>query len=299
MSIRDEPGINTRAALCDAIEEVTLDRHAPEARSESALDAVVREEPLGIEVDGTRLAVVMRTPGHDAELVLGFLVAERVIEGVRDVASLHAASLQLHPDGEDNVIRVLLREGLVIDVERMRRHLYAPSSCGVCGRTTVDGVLATAPPLDDETRFDAPFFAQLPDRLRALQEVFARTGGLHAAAIVTSDGEIAVLREDVGRHNAVDKVIGWAARSGLLPLSGHVLLISGRVSFEIVQKAVSARIPVVAAVSAPSSLAIALATKSRVAIVAFLRGASFNVYGARERVHRGSGTRQADATGGA
>jgi FdhD protein len=177
-----------------------------------------------------------------------------------------------------------LAEGITVDFERLRRNLYASASCGLCGKATIDAVLAVAPPLDDAARFPASFFAALPERLRAAQDAFSRTGGLHAAALVAPDGSFLAAREDVGRHNAVDKVVGWALRAERLPLAGHVLLVSGRVSYEIAQKALAARIPVVAAVSAPSSLAVDLAVRAGMTLVAFLRGDSFNLYGATERV---------------
>jgi FdhD protein len=183
-----------------------------------------------------------------------------------------------------NTVRVTLRQGVAVDLEALRRNLYASSSCGVCGKATLANAMAAAPPLDDDLRLPAAFFHDLPERLRKAQAAFERTGGLHAAGLFARDGELVVVREDVGRHNAVDKVVGFAARGGRLPLAGHVLLVSGRISFEIVQKALAARVPVVAAVSAPSSLAIELATAANMTLVAFLRGRGFNAYGRCERV---------------
>jgi FdhD protein len=190
------------------------------------------------------------------------------------------------PASEDNVIRVTLRRGLRVDLERLRRNLYASSSCGICGKATIDNVLQTAPPLSDASRFAARFFHALPKRLRESQAVFSQTGGLHAAGIFSSQGDLLVVREDVGRHNAVDKAIGWAVRGDRLPLGGHVLMVSGRISYEIVQKALAARIPVVAAVSAPSSLAIELAERAGMMLIGFLRGSGFNVYGQQERIQK-------------
>jgi FdhD protein len=247
-------------------------------------DDVAREEPLAIELHGEPLAVLMRTPGHDEELALGLLVTEGIVGSAADVASLHRESVARGGGAEENVMRAILRPGLAPDVAALRRNLYASSSCGVCGKTTLEGTLQAAPPLEDEARFPAGFFAPLAERMGKAQPAFARSGGLHAAALFDSHGELLVAREDVGRHNAVDKVIGWASREARLPLAGHVLLVSGRVSFEIVQKALAARVPLVAAVSAPSSLAVELATRARMALVAFLRGGSFNVYGERRRV---------------
>jgi len=268
----------------EAVVAVTVERRSAQCSGASERDLVACEEPLEIQLGSTPLAVVMRTPGHDEELVLGFLVTERIVPRVEDVASIHPCSVVAHPEAEGNVVRALLRDGVALDLERLRRNLYASASCGICGKATLENALATASPLDDPARFAPSFFVGLPERLRAAQAGFERSGGLHAAALVDPSGALLVVREDVGRHNAVDKVIGFAARAGRVPLAGHVLLVSGRISYEIVQKALAARIPVVAAVSAPSSLAVALADAARIALVGFLRGGSFNVYGARERV---------------
>jgi FdhD protein len=226
----------------------------------------------------------MRTPGHDRELALGFLITEAVISGPDDLAAIRHETVSPDPETAGNVIRALPRSGVAVDAARARRSLYVGSSCGVCGKASLERALATAPPLDDATRFAGERLLALPERLREAQRAFAETGGLHAAALFDADGKLLVVREDVGRHNAVDKTIGWAAEAGRLPLAGHGLLVSGRISFEIVQKALAARIPLVAAVSAPTSLAVELATAGRVALVGFLRGRGFNVYGERERI---------------
>jgi len=245
---------------------------------------VAREEPLEIQLGATSLAVVMRTPGHDRELALGFLWTERVIQRPEQVLSITAHVRTRDPDGDDHVMRALLAPGVAVDLDALRRNLFASSSCGVCGKATIENALAHAPALDDPARFEAAFFSQLPEALHDAQTAFVRTGGLHAAALFAPDGERLVVREDVGRHNAVDKVVGWAVAQGRLPLSGHVLLVSGRVSYEIVQKALAARVPVVAAVSAPTSLAAELAEHAGIALVAFLRGDRFGLYGRRDRV---------------
>jgi FdhD protein len=267
----------------ESIEVVSTTRYAAR-RSARRRDAVAREEPLEIQLDGTALAVVMRTPGHDEELGLGLLTTERVIASLDDVASVRHSTLAENPDAADNVLRVRLRDGVTVDWQRLKRNLYASASCGVCGKATIAGVLADAPPLDDPARFRASLFPGLVDRVRAAQEGFSETGGLHAAGLFDGEGRLFVVREDVGRHNAVDKVIGWSLERGRLPLAGHVLLVSGRISYEIVAKALAARIPAVAAVSAPSSLAVALAERARMMLVGFLRGQAFNVYGERGRV---------------
>jgi FdhD protein len=267
----------------DSEAEVDLLR-CDEDRAAPARDLVAREEPLEIQLCGATLAVVMRTPGHDGELVRGFLVTERVVQRAADITAIRHCTVVSDPDAEDNVINVTLREGVAIDLESLRRNLFASSSCGVCGKATMENALAVAPPLDDPARFEARFFHGLADRLIAAQPIFARTGGLHAAGLLAPDGALLAVREDVGRHNAVDKIIGWALERDRVPLTGHVLMISGRISFEIVQKALAARIPAIAAVSAPSSLAVDLAARAGIMLVGFLRGGRFNVYGQRERL---------------
>ena len=252
------------------------------ARAEE--DCVVREEPLEIQIGGSPLAVIMRTPGDDEDLALGLLLGEGLIESATDVASVRHCTVAATPESDGNVLRVTLRPGVEVDLAALRRNLYASSSCGMCGKATIEAALRAAPPLDDVSAFPAEFFYPLPDRLRAAQDVFAQTGGLHAAGLFDARGRLLVVREDIGRHNAVDKVIGWAARARRLPLAGHVLLVSGRISYEIAQKALAARIPVVAAVSAPSSLAIELAESAGLTLVGFLRQRRLNVYGMRRRV---------------
>ncbi|MEE2676941.1 MAG: formate dehydrogenase accessory sulfurtransferase FdhD [Myxococcota bacterium] len=273
----------------DATHPVMLHRYAG-PRGAQGQDAVAREEPLEIRLAGAPLAVVMRTPGADRELALGFLATERVVARIDQVASVRHCTETAQP-AEENVLQVVLAADVAVDLERLRRNLYASSSCGICGKATIENALVDARPLEDSARFAPEFFYGLPSRLEANQAAFARTGGLHAAALFDAGGELLVVREDIGRHNAVDKVIGWAIDHGRFPLSGAVLLVSGRVSYEIVQKALVARIPVVAAVSAPSSLAVEFAEEARLTLVAFLRGRSLNVYGATERVGPGVAAR--------
>jgi FdhD protein len=266
----------------EAVREVARTHFSGAVGAESC-DRVACEEPLEIQVNGARLAVVMRTPGDDLDLVTGFLVTERIVASLGEVTALHHASAG-DAERADNVVRATLSSGAPFDADRLRRNLFVSSSCGVCGKASLEQALATAPPLADGARFPSAFFSALPARLREAQRVFDATGGLHAAALFDASGEMLCVREDVGRHNAVDKVVGWAARSGRLPLSGCALLVSGRVSFEIVQKALAARVPAIAALSAPSSLAVELAERAGIALVAFLRGEQMSVYGARERV---------------
>jgi FdhD protein len=267
----------------ESVEVVPTIRHTGR-RSSRVRDSVAREEPLEIQLDGAPLTVVMRTPGHDEELALGLLWNEQVIGSLSDVTSVRHATLAPNPEAADNIVQVRLREGVRVDWQRLKRNFYASASCGVCGKATIDGALAEAPPLEDRSKFRATLFHALPERLRAGQEAFGETGGLHAAGLFDGDGRLFVVREDIGRHNAVDKLIGWALERGRLPLHGHVLLVSGRISYEIAAKALTARVPVVAAVSAPSSLAVALAERAHMTLIGFLRGNGFNVYGERSRV---------------
>jgi len=248
-------------------------------------DVVVREEPLEIRIGGVPLVVVMRTPGHDEDLARGFLVTERVVARVDEIASVRHCTTVEAPEAENNVVQVVLAPGVHVDLARLRRNLYASSSCGICGKATIDNVLDVAPPVhDDAATVTADVLYGLPAALRGEQEVFQRTGGLHAAGLFTPDGTRLVVREDVGRHNAVDKAIGWALAHGRMPLHGTILMVSGRVSYEIVQKALAARIPIVAAVSAPSSLAVDLAQAGGLTLVAFLRDRSLGVYAGAQRI---------------
>ena len=248
-------------------------------------DLLAVEEPLEIRVGGAALVVTMRTPGHDIDLAIGFLVSEGVIVRGEQVASaIHCAG----PDGENtyNVLDLALASGVDAPDASIQRNFFTTSSCGVCGKASIDAVRTrSAYPIEDDVRVDPALLVTFPDRLRAGQEIFEKTGGLHAAALFDGrTGELLVLREDVGRHNAVDKVIGWAARETLLPLRGVVLQVSGRASFELTQKASMAGIPVLAAVSAPSSLAVEHARDARLTLVGFLRGDSMVVYAGAERI---------------
>jgi FdhD protein len=247
-------------------------------------DEVVREEPLEIRIGGMPVAVVMRTPGHDEELVMGFLATEGVVDEPAAVRSVRHCTVVEDPAAEGNVVQVTLREGLEVDWARLRRNLYASSSCGLCGKASIDQLMLRCDPLVDDTRVEVGRLYELPAALEAAQTVFALTGGLHAAGLFDVEGRALVVREDVGRHNAVDKVVGWALQRGRLPLRGHVLMVSGRVSYEITQKAVAAGIPVIAAVSAPSSLAVDLATRAGLTLAAFLRGQRISVYAGAERI---------------
>ena len=249
-------------------------------------DMVAGEEPMELRVDGQPVAVTMRTPGHDFELALGFCVTEGVFHAPDDVETIAYCTGAGAPAAQTdfNVVDVTRRVPAPVD-EGVRRNLYTTSSCGVCGTTSIDLVAKRCRSLaGDDVRVPATVLSALPDRLRVEQRLFDRTGGLHAAAVADAAGTVLCLREDVGRHNAVDKVVGWAAMQRRLPLAGHVLVVSGRVAFEIVQKAAIAGVPVVAAVSAPTSLAADLADAVGITLVGFVRGDAMNVYTAVHRV---------------
>jgi FdhD protein len=254
-------------------------------------DLLAAEEPLGIRVDGTALAMTMRTPGDDVELAAGFLVGEGIVRGRDDIAAMKVCDGTScghldHADDEiGNIVDIALGPGAVVTAAA-RRSFITTSACGVCGKTSINDIclLPRGPLSADATVFAPALIAALPARLREAQRVFSSTGGLHAAGLFTAAGELLVAREDVGRHNAVDKVVGWAVLRDKLPLTGCALLVSGRASFELAQKAVLAGIPLLAAVSAPSSLAAELAEEAGLTLVGFLRGQSMNVYTGLQRV---------------
>jgi FdhD protein len=246
-------------------------------------DRVAREEPLEVRVEGRTVAITMRSPGHDEELAAGFLLSEGIVT-TRD--ELFEVSTCPGQSGEGNAVDVLLAGERVVDFDRLTRHVFTSSSCGVCGKTTLESVLRELPPVAPGFRVDPELLLQLPGRLRQHQETFGRTGGLHASGLFTADGELLVAREDVGRHNALDKVIGFGLLGGLLPLSAHLLVVSGRVSFELMQKALAAGIPAVVAISAPSSLAVELACSSGQLLAGFVRDGSMNVYAGDDRLRR-------------
>jgi FdhD protein len=259
-------------------------------RSVSRPDTLTVEEPMEIRVQGTSLSVTMRTPGDDFDLTIGFLVTEGLIRGAPDVATL----MHCQDEGEDgrptfNVVDVVLASGVPLPDLSAERNFYTTSSCGVCGKASIDAV-RTISPYDVNAALpsvDPRVLAELPGRLREHQKVFDRTGGLHAAGLFSPAGELMALREDVGRHNAVDKLVGWAARNGLLPLDETILMVSGRASFELTQKAAMAGIPVLAAVSAPSHLAVELAEDAGLTLVGFLRPPRMTVYAGAHRLVAG------------
>ena len=260
-------------------------------------DEIAAEEPLQLHLDGEPLSVIMRTPGNDIELAVGLLHAERVITCLDDVASLRI-SAEAHETEDRIAITSDLLESNAVDVRlrttaarRPKRSFLSCSACGVCGATTLEDLAHDHAPLAAGPVVDARVLPPLADRLREQQRVFEKTGGLHAAGVFTADGELVTLREDIGRHNAVDKVVGRAVLDRRVPLTDSLLAVSGRAGYELVQKAVAAGIPMLVAVGAPSSLAVATALRFGLTLVGFLRGERFNVYSAPERL-RGASLRE-------
>ena len=240
-------------------------------------DDLTVEEPLEIRIRDKTLATTMRTPGHDEELAAGFLLSEAIVRDRNAIAEVSANG--------DNCILVTVADGVEPNLNAAQRFGTISSSCGVCGKTSIDAVCRDFPPIEsDQVRIEVSTLLSLPEKLRKAQSDFARTGGIHAAGIFDSSGQLKIVREDIGRHNAVDKAIGRAFLDGQLPLNHSILLVSGRASFEIVQKALSAGIPIIASVSAPSTLAVSFARHSNQTLVGFLRPPSFNIYTHIERI---------------
>jgi len=246
-------------------------------------DSLAIEEPLEIRIGGRSVAVTMRTPGHDRELAAGFLLTEGLIRRAADVLDILVC--RDLPEGQaGNVVDALLAPEVTVDFARLTRHVFSSSSCGLCGKATIDAVAHNFPAVPPGPQFTPAFLTALPARLRAAQPGFAATGGLHASALFSSAGKLLCLREDVGRHNALDKVLGWALLESRLPLRDTILLVSGRVSFELVQKALAAGLPLIAGIGAPSTLAVECARRGNLSLVGFLRADRFNVYCGAERV---------------
>ena len=243
---------------------------ATDASGNAKTEHVVVEEPLQITLDGHPISVVMRTPGHDEDLVRGFLITEGILPTLDAIRRIDLGSKKNHA-------LVFLTDETEVDFGKLTRHVFSASSCGICGKASIDAITNNFPPLESPRRFPATALLVAPDTLRAAQETFETTGGLHAAALFDREARMLAVREDIGRHNAVDKLIGHALANGIDPASSF-LLVSGRVSFEIMQKSLAARIPLVAAISAPSSLAVDFAKKANQTLVAFLRPPKFNVY---------------------
>jgi len=256
--------------------ELTRITEWEDGRVRTAQDSLAAEEPLEIRIGGAPLTVTMRTPGHDLELAAGFLLTEGIVESAGQIAGLRA--LAPENGARSNVVDADLKDA-AFDAQALQRNFYAASSCGICGKASIDAIRVRGlRPLDRAFRFDPETLCRLPAALKSGQAVFSRTGGLHAAALFDAAGELIALREDIGRHNAVDKVIGWALLGDRIPLSQCAMLVSGRGGFEIVQKALAAGIPILASVSAPSSLAVKLARELGLTLIGFLRGRRFVIY---------------------
>ena len=259
-----------------------------EGKSQAVPDELATEEPLEIRLAtdaGTRpVAVTMRTPGHDEELALGFLYGEGILSGRRDVVDIRRPRDRVGRP-EPNILIVQLRQGMDPDLKSLDRHFFTSSACGVCGKAGIEALLLQKVPAPAKGfAVDLEVLYALPDRLQSRQSVFKSTGGLHAAGLYGREGEQIVVREDVGRHNAVDKVIGWSLDEGRLPLGESIAMVSGRTSYEILQKCLMANVAIVCAVSAPSSLAVSLARQFDITLIGFLRDRRMNIYSGRERV---------------
>lgn len=247
-------------------------------------DRLTVEEPLEIRIGGESIAVIMRTPGDDEALVAGFMVTEGIVKRAGDIAAIERAK-QNGAAAAENIIDVRLAEGVALDPSRFARNFYASSSCGICGKASIEAVTLLAKPVGGKWSVAPEIVLAMPDRMRASQSVFSETGSLHAAGLFDLKRKLIAVAEDVGRHNAVDKVIGKAAREGSLPLDTNILMVSGRISFEITQKALMAGIPLVAGVSGASSLAVDLAEDQGMTIIGFVRGGSMTVYHGEWRIN--------------
>ena len=260
---------------------VDILRYRAGARLEPCNDLVAVEEPLEIRLRGRSLAVTMRTPGNDPELAAGFLLSEGIIHQREDILEMAPC---LQSESPDNTLNVFVAPAVAVDFERLTRHVFASSSCGLCGKATIDAVRQSFPPIASGIPVSAALLLELPKQMQAAQPAFALTGGLHAAAVFEPDGRLVVLREDIGRHNAVDKALGHCLLAGKVPLENCLLVVSGRASFEILQKGLAARVPIIGAVSAPSSLAVEFARESGQTLIGFLRGETMNIYAGAQRI---------------
>ncbi len=284
-----------------ACRSIDVTRYHSAVDAESRVDQVATEEPLELRIEGHSVAVVMRTPGHDRELAAGFLLTENLVHSARDIFDITqcgddvgwvsppqagggAGRPPQKADESPNVVNVTLKNPAAFDPAKLTRHVFSSSSCGICSKATIDAVRQSFPPIAAECFVHAAMLLRLPVALRKKQETFNQTGGLHACALFDLAGNLQALREDVGRHNALDKLIGRALLANELPLSDRVLLLSGRVSFEMMQKALAAGIPIIAAISAPTTLAVDFARESNQTLIGFLRGKTMNVYARAERV---------------
>ena len=271
--------------MSPSVTSTRLLRFADGRAAGEADDVLAAEEPLEIRVEGRSIAVVMRTPGHDRELAAGFLLTEGVIKSAKDLFDITTCVAPAGA-GKGNAVDVALARPGAVDLEKLTRHVFTSSSCGICSQASIDAVLRVRKPLADGVRIEPRTLLALPAALAERQTTFHITGGLHACALFDRTGKLLAIREDVGRHNALDKLIGWALLEKRTPLRGHIVLLSGRASFEMMQKAHAAGIPVVAAISAPSSLAVEFARTSGQTLAGFVRGGSMNVYAGAQRIGR-------------
>ena len=260
---------------------ITIQRWALGQIANSAQDMVAIEEPIEFRVDGQSVAISMRTPGHDVELAIGFLVSEGIVKNPSDILEIARCA---NARESDNILNIFLSPNARPDLSRLSRHLFASSSCGICGKASIDAIEQLFPPVSVCFQVKGESLFQMALQMRSNQQLFENSGAVHAAALFHHSGQLLVLREDVGRHNALDKVIGWAFQQKLLPLHSHILFVSGRTSFEIMQKALSAGIGFIAAVSGPSSLAVAFAKSNNQTLLGFVRDKSFNIYSVPARV---------------
>jgi FdhD protein len=247
-------------------------------------DEVAVEEPLEIRIEGHPVAIVMRTPGHDRELAAGFALTEGIVRGANEIFEITSCLTTERP--AENIVSVALTDPARFDAAKLSRHVFSSSSCGICGKATIEAAMQQFLPIETAPTIDSHVILQLPGKLAAAQETFRRTGGLHACALFDPTGKLLLLREDVGRHNALDKLIGHHLLAKRLPLGNCILLLSGRVSFEMTQKALAAGIAIIAAISAPTSLAIEFARAHHQTLIGFLRGETMNVYAGAERINR-------------
>ena len=250
-----------------------------DGESNSIEDFVAVEEPLEIRIENRSIAIVMRTPGHDQELTAGFLLSEGAIKNSKEIFEISECINQSKADKEiGNYVDVILTDNSNFNLENLTRHVFTSSSCGVCGKATLESVMTEFEKIQKTKKISPEKILKLPEKLLLAQETFKKTGGLHASALFDENGEIVIIREDVGRHNALDKVIGYALLNNMLPLQNHILLLSGRISFELMQKSLAAGIPTIAGISAPSSLAVDFAKESGQNLIGFLRENTMNIY---------------------
>jgi FdhD protein len=265
------------------ISHATIQRWSRGRLNAPARDDLAVEEPLELRVEGRSIAVIMRTPGHDRELAAGFLLSEGIIKSAKDLFDV-TTCIAPGAAGKGNAVDAALTRPDLEELDKLTRHVFTSSSCGVCSKAAIDSVIKRRKALSDDVRVPAQLLLSLSTKLAATQVDFQKTGGLHACALFDAEGKLLAAREDVGRHNALDKLTGWALLEQRTPLAGHIVLLSGRVSFEMMQKAHAAGIPIVAAISAPTSLAVEFARESSQTLCGFVRGSTMNIYAGAERI---------------